>query len=344
MKKHPIKNPLVDNPNNRKNVILPDNINDLLEIGKSELLSGYHYIAIDAFNKAIKIDQRCEEAYYRRASLRLMYFDPDGAIRDLEKAIAINPQSSGAYYEWGQLMLYENRIEDALMLFDKVTDINPGYEGPAFVQKAIIKFDELKYKEAEKDIQRAIEIDSTFWIAYLVRGRINIALGNFTAALLDLEMYLLHDPDNHYALTRKAELFLNMRRYKDAIHTLDRINNLIGFSSYLITLRCIALFEQKEWAQAITVLGIGIENDKFNAELYKRRSRAKIELGDKESAIIDILEAEKNAPNDGKFIFEIGILFEKLGENEKSRNCFSRAGELGIPEAYQKLKEINSKK
>lgn len=116
--------------------------------------------AIADYTKAIQVNPRHEDAYFKRGVAKINLYDYYGAIADFTTVTEINPQNADAYFRMGALkyfITYSNILEEI-----------EGLGG------------------AINDLTKAIEINPEFARAYFVRGLVKIKRNHKQSGCLDL--------------------------------------------------------------------------------------------------------------------------------------------------------------
>ena len=114
--------------------------------------------AITDWTKALKVNPKFENAYYKRAIAEHLFSqDYKGAIFDYTKVIELNPTNELAYVNRGQceyaLHGYKFAIED----FSKAIELNPK-NGYAYCSRAVAKYDAGLKVDVCTDFNKAIEL------------------------------------------------------------------------------------------------------------------------------------------------------------------------------------------
>ncbi len=181
------------------------------------------------------------------------------------------------------------------------------------------------YTGAILDFDKAIELDQNFYQAYCYRGKAKLSLGDYTGAIKDLNMALYIDTSkiynnkkNVYTFSSKSKLTAEIYLYRGAVK-----NHLGDYRGAIIDL-----------SKAIQY------NDNYvNRSAFFELGYAKSYLKDYKEAILYYNKAIDASPWDSAAYCNRGIV--KLHLNDKESACFdfSKAGELGMAEAYELIRE-----
>ena len=114
--------------------------------------------ALKEYNKAIKINPKYAEAYYKRGCVtyRSLY-DNAGAIKDFSKAIKLNPQFAAAYDYRGHMKIELKDINGGIEDFSRSIELNPK-SGGSYYARACAKEDLGNIEGAVEDLRIADEL------------------------------------------------------------------------------------------------------------------------------------------------------------------------------------------
>jgi tetratricopeptide (TPR) repeat protein len=181
---------------------------EYMDYNESNLPMLYEYqdLAIDDFNKAIKVKPNAE-SYIRRASLKIEWVEKNESIRslsglelvacreaeeDINKALELNPNYSEAYHLRGGC---KSRIHSdkkgALQDYDKSIELDPK-NIDAYYSRASLKIYEFNDREgALQDYDRAVQINPYNPLSYSHRGSFkDFKLEDKRGAISDYEQEL----------------------------------------------------------------------------------------------------------------------------------------------------------
>lgn len=92
--------------------------------------------AIQAYTKAIGVNNQIPEIYYNRGCAYTESRNYDAALADFTKAIELSPQEADAYYNRGVVYDAKESFEQALENYNQALAINPQY-ADAYYNKAV---------------------------------------------------------------------------------------------------------------------------------------------------------------------------------------------------------------
>ena len=176
----------------------PKDFEALSTRGDAYAAMGSFDLAIEDYNQALSINPQDERALNNRANAFKIIGNREAALADYSRAIAIKP-NSGTLTNRGFFYLEKDELEAALADCTEASRLDYKNAG-AFNCIATVMLEKNKTKEALENFTRAIEIDHTYTDAFLNRGEINLALGNFQSAILDFEHVIIMEPENRLAI------------------------------------------------------------------------------------------------------------------------------------------------
>ncbi len=148
--------------------------------------SGDMAIALNRFDRAIKIDPKYFQAYIERGNVKDAIRDFSGAIADYTTAISLNPKSAPAHYNRGTVLSQSGKHEAAISDYSKAILIDPQY-AQAHLNLANELDDLGDTVAAMINYDRAIKIKPNYPLAYLNRGIMHGRVGNRANAIADLQ-------------------------------------------------------------------------------------------------------------------------------------------------------------
>ena len=114
--------------------------------------------AIEAFEKAIEINPKKDEAYYNMGNA---YNDK----KEYDKAIEINPKKDEAYYNMGNAYNDKKEYDKAIEAFEKAIEINPK-DAKAYYNMGYAYNDKKEYDKAIEAYKKAVKINPKDAYAY----------------------------------------------------------------------------------------------------------------------------------------------------------------------------------
>ena len=95
-----------------------------------------------------------------------------------------------------------------------------------------------------------------------------------------------------------------------------------------------------DYQQALTTLTAVLENNKSNPFIWYNLGNLHLQMQEFQKAIDDYTEAIKYEKNLAEAYYNRGLTLLYLGEKELANSDLSKAGELGVKEAYAVMKRF----
>lgn len=94
---------------------------------------------------------------------------------------------------------------------------------------------------------------------------------------------------------------------------------------------------------AIQAFEKSLELEAHNADAHTNIANCHLMLKDVQSAVKHLEQATNFNPLDGEIQYNLGCVYEALGEVDKAKRRLQMASDAGIPMATKKLKQIEAK-
>jgi tetratricopeptide (TPR) repeat protein len=111
---------------------------DLLRRGNSALQQRDYALAEAAFTAVVERAPDFAEGWDRRAVVRFLRGDCDGAVRDIDRTLALEPRHFGALFGLGLCRILQGDHQAALDAFERVLALDPHY-APALSQATLMR-------------------------------------------------------------------------------------------------------------------------------------------------------------------------------------------------------------
>ena len=264
---------------------------------------------LDEGNKTLA-DQVMAAAAFQRAQMMIQQLprlaSNPGAVRrlrdetlaDLDKALEANPKLVEALLlktrlEAPPLGTRENALKTITKAIELLKD-KPVDQANAYMMRAGLQE---SAEDKLKDLQLAIESDSTNSDAWKARIAVLLGTNKLDEAMTDAEKLLEKEPENMFALEAAITALFGLKKYDDAVKLLStRIEKTPGVGPiYRARAKAYALLEESD--KALADLNKAIELDPKDAESLLLRSRVYFSKGEVEKASRDVSDALELAPD-----------------------------------------------
>ena len=151
-------------------------------LGTLQFEQGKTKEAIEAIEKALKLNPRYDEAHYYLGFIYMQQSQPDRAIKSLKKAIKINPYYTDAHNQLGLAYRDQEKYKKAMQEFQTALD-DKAYRAPEKIHLNIgyLHLKEGRPAEAVQSFQRAVAINPEY-----LRGILGLAAAYKATGQADL--------------------------------------------------------------------------------------------------------------------------------------------------------------
>lgn len=208
------------------------------------------------------------------------------------------------------------------------------YDPAIVLSKKSVAYDELFVQKEISRWSQAIEEQRELSTAYLLRGAFYLNQDEYMKAIADFEALLSIDPNNVLALMNLAVAKSSMYDYIEQVEEKGTI--VIGEKKR--ERESIDDADVRELYQTILRLDPKLSYARYNlANSYAKR-------GDMEKAIVEYTQLIDQGEELAEAYFNRGLLYIYLGDTKRANFDLSKAGELGITDAYNIIKRYCKEK
>ncbi len=227
-------------------------VKSLLEKATTSIQKKQWQQALKELGEAIKLDPKCGESYFHRASLLADAGQAQAALIDFTKAIELLPNDAKLRHTRGYFLMTHKQIDAAIADFTKTIELNAKHS-QAFNNRGLAWLTKGDKTKANADFDQALTIDPKYVEALINRGFTAFQSGKLKAALADYDRALKINPDNVNALNNRG----------------------------------LAHFGSEDYERAAADFSQAIARDRYNAKLYLERRTCLQKLGREEEAQAD---------------------------------------------------------
>lgn len=278
-----------------------------MNIGLAFSSKNEHKIALENFNKGIKIDPKDAVIHSYRATLKEFLGDKSGALIDYDKAIELDSTNYNHYVQRAKFNSKFGYLKLANLDFNTAIKLAPQNFEPYYT-RANFYYEQQKYNEALIDLNKSIELDKNQFESYIARGAIHTLLNqdleaveDFTSAIAlnraDFTAYLnraysfykLENLDAACEDYSILKLFIEQGKISDT-STQNEITNAIqdicieSKPSYYYQ-RGIGYYNLKEFSKALEIYSKGLEKFPNHSMMLSFKGNAYLALNEFQKAI-----------------------------------------------------------
>ena len=285
-----------------------------------------YYGAIESYSKAIDLtlfesDDQSKKKYLEQPELKgqiANYFlrrghakykiqDYEGAEKDFWNVTMILPDFSEGHFQKGKAYYALGIFELAKYSFDECIKIDSN-DAEAYFRRGISNYELGNFNVAIEDYTKALEINCCPAEAYYQRGMAKGRLGNIPQANEDQTMAIKMNPNYAWAYQERGLGKIQLKDYGGAMQDFN--------------------------------ISLSIES---NARTYRSRGLLKTLLNDLRGSIADCSESIKLDPYFPAAYMTRGMAKIQLKQIEEGCLDLSKAGELGMTDAYLEIKRFCNK-
>ena len=178
--------------------------------GCSLMFSGDLGKALDAFDRATKLNPNHAKAYNIKGVINSQFGNNHIAMESYDSAIKINPLDSTAYHYRGYSYFLLGKYQQSIKDFSSAIEINPKYS-EVYCLRGHAFFRLIKYQNAVRDYTKAIELDPKEKIskayAYGMRGNAYAKMGKYRQAIMDYNKTIELSPQDPEVYYNRATVY-----------------------------------------------------------------------------------------------------------------------------------------
>ncbi|MDI9311966.1 MAG: tetratricopeptide repeat protein [Limnohabitans sp.] len=238
------------------------------------------------------------------------------AIEFLMQYIDRNPYSEIAWHQLGRLNYTIKNYEQAYIAFDYATLIDEQFMG-AFMEKAKSLERLGRFQEAIDNYNETIRLEDPTSYALLRIGKCYEKLGNEIEALKYYNQTVHEDPLLDKGWVAITDLYFKKENYQKALFYINKAlgidsENRLYWKRYAEINKKLNFYEEAECGYRKSV-----EFGEYELDTFLNWSDILLFLGEFDTAILVLLQAADNYPDDNKIEYRLAGLHFILQENEK---------------------------
>jgi tetratricopeptide (TPR) repeat protein len=189
--------------------------------GKELLNASKYNESIEAYDRAIELNQSYAEAWNHKGSALFSLGKYNDSIEACERSIALNPNFSRPWSNKGEALRKLGKYDKAIKCYDEAIRLDPNF-ARAWRNKGVALAAQGKYDEAIKAHDNAIEIDPQDADAWYNKGNVLFDQGKYYEAIKSYDEFIKIDPQDAKAWINKAPAIANLGNHYGAIKAIDK--------------------------------------------------------------------------------------------------------------------------
>ncbi|MCU0560251.1 MAG: tetratricopeptide repeat protein [Desulfobacterales bacterium] len=322
----------------------PDDVRGLILYGGIKQLRKDPRGAIEAYEKAVRLDPSQEKVFSLLAGMYLEADDLASAERTLAELNARFPRSYAGSFLTGRLHLARNDLPAAEKAFTRCAQIDPDNLDPLFELLKIYR-EQGRKTDIAAVIETILELDPENSRAALElalfhrrsgqnaeaealllrlgeRSRtefevvLNLIQGYVEPKKSDEALYLIRGmlqaaPESSDLNHLKGFTLFGQKHYGEALEAFRKVAPESRFHQDAVVHMAFILQEQGSTAEALQQLESAIQRNPANPELHYYLGTILEEAGRYDEAAAALVQATQKAPDNANFLFRLGIVYDK---------------------------------
>ncbi|NPA36113.1 MAG: tetratricopeptide repeat protein [Chlorobi bacterium] len=293
------------------------NTDRMLAIGRNALYFEDYVLAIQYFNKIIRVKPYLAEPYYFRSIAKYSLDDYKGAEEDIKKALEINPYLVNAYNLYGIIKQKEGDAEEAVKIYSKGLEIEPDNIN-LLINRGNSKMYLKKYNEAIEDYNTALKYSPNIVSALVNRGMARVNEGDTIGAINDFSKVIKLNPYLPDGFANRGILYYQQNEFEKALADYNKVIELEPDEPSFYMNRGVIRYQLDDLKGTLADFDKVIELDPKNAMAYANRGILRAQVGDYNRAIEDFSRVLALDPTDLLTLYNRGLLYNQIGEYDKA--------------------------
>ena len=293
------------------------NTDRMLTIGRNALYYEDYVLAIQYFNKVIRVKPYLADPYFYRGLAKYYLEDYIGAQTDLSVSIQKNPFLVDAYNLRGIIKGRNDDHEEAIDDYSMGLAIEP--------ENTNLLMNRGNSKSALEDFQSAID-DYNLIIkknpsrlsAYLNRGAAKINSKDTIGALSDFTKVVEMNPFIVDGFASRGILYYQIGDYENALKDYEKVIEIKDDVAGHYMTRGVIRYQLDDLRGTMSDFDKVIELDPKSSMAYNNRGILRAQIGDLNRALEDFSRVLALDPTDLLTLFNRGLIYNELGQYHKA--------------------------
>jgi superkiller protein 3 len=304
------------------------NPSDWYKKGKALCDLGRYNESIEAYNKAIELDQSYGDAWRDEGLAFAVLQRYQESIACFEKAIELNQKDAKAWNGKANLLYDLERYNDSLECFDWAVGLDPRYK-EALNSKGSALCDLGRYNESIGCFDKAIEIDPEFSEAWYNKGSALYDLGRYNESIECFDKAIEMSPRYSEAWYNKGVALYKLGRCNESIESFDMAIEINPQDAIAWSNKGGALDDLGKYNESIKAYDNALEIDSSLVGAWYNKGNALYHLGRYNESITSYDRAIDLDPTFAWAWNDKGKALKALGQDKEAEAAISKARELG---------------
>ena len=263
------------------------------------------------------------------------------ALVNLEKAVQTDPKKPELWYWLGYVQYHKGKLQVSIDAFNRAFSLGlpKSYHWVSYYCLGLSNQKLGRFDEAIKNFTQSLEVNPKDVRVTESRGQTYESIRQFDLAHRDFDSILKNDKNHLGALEGKSSAYFNAKEYNQAIQYLTRLINIAPANNVVVLSRT---YNARGWSYYYLSQFENARND-FNTAIKTvnpdnhmsiRSTIGKafclLGLGDKQTALALIDQAEKYFPPENNLNFERSLIYYLSGDKSAAWNLRGGSGAIGV--------------
>jgi tetratricopeptide (TPR) repeat protein len=312
------------------------NTDRMQDIGRNALYFEDYVLAIQYFNKIIRVKPYLSHPYYYRSVAKYSLEDFKGAEEDIRKALEINPFMVDAYNLSGIIRQNQKDPDGAIEAYSSGLSIEPENIN-LLINRGNSKMSLKDYEGAINDYNKVLKTDPNLVSACLNRGMAKVNAKDTIGALNDFSHVIKINPYLPDGFANRGILYYQTNEFEKALSDYDKVIELSPDEYGFYLNRGIIRYQLDDLQGTLVDLDKVIELNPQYALAYSNRGLLRMEIGDYNRAIEDFSRVLALDATDLITLYNRGLVYNEIGEYQLAINDFNIVADNypDFPQVYQ---------
>jgi tetratricopeptide (TPR) repeat protein len=254
----------------------------------------------------------------------------------------LHPENAVAAYLYGDALARLHRAEEAIRAYTGALEQDSTLVLAYNARAVAYSMNPESLDRAFDDFSIALGLKSDFAAAYYNRGLTYQDMGEYEAAMIDLEAAVKADSTFHVALSALGRAYMQQEEYRHAIDRFSAYMTKAGDEADVFCLRgrCYCILGEYDKGIQDYHLALGADSAYVRAFLYL--GDAYVELGDFDLAVAEYSRAIRSAPDHAAGYAGRGVAYQLQGRLGQAADDLEHAIEVDpdYPQAHSGLGDL----
>jgi tetratricopeptide (TPR) repeat protein len=253
--------------------------------------------AIADFDRALKIEPKKIDNLLGRGLIYFEKRDTDRAIRDFSQIINLDPRHAGAIRYRAQARRAAGDLKRAALDYDLLARINPK-DSQTYYQLGLVHRELKAFGPALEDFGRMVQIDGDA-LAHYGRGLVFYDMRQYDRAIGELDRAINVNPGYPMAFNIRGLAYAAIGETRRSIQDFDQAIELDGSFAQAFINRGNIYQSTRKYDRALADYSVALKLDPKDAYSLYSRGLTMRALGHEEAATMDIAKAKEIEPGIG---------------------------------------------